>query len=291
MYNEWDENDKGLQLAMSLDGEALGILADLSGREQRDFYHLKAALLNRYAPPGREARFELELYNRTMQRHETAVTYGGAIRKLAREAYPDVSLDERILCGLYIRGLKNTETKRFVHLQGPANLNEAIRLATTFDTFEEASVEKGVLKKPKMETLNKVTKGSGEAVQSTGPKALLPTGPVTPPPVSYPPPGTAPFSYPPAPNTRQYNAPGPRGPVVCWNCEGTGHFSRDCPAPRRPFNPQGPSYFRVPSGGPTGPFQPHHQGGPPNHSLPNQGPGGVAPGAYAPDGTQRFPLN
>jgi cellular nucleic acid-binding protein len=26
----------------------------------------------------------------------------------------------------------------------------------------------------------------------------------------------------------------PRGPMVCYNCNGEGHMSRDCPEPRKP---------------------------------------------------------
>ena len=244
-YNQWDMGEKGLHLAMSLDGEARGILTDLAGGDQSNFLLLKTALLNRYAPPGREARFELELYNRVMQKTDTAVTYGDSLRKLAREAYPTMKIEERILCGLFIKGLKNKETRRFVHLQNPANMNEAIRLATTFDTFEETSTD-GLPKKPRYEIVNTIEERPRHL--ATYDRRPAPAG-------------SARGPY-------HRNAPS----IICWNCGNKGHLSRNCtrPSPYEAYHT--PDSYRHPGYQNYGPGPAHHPLSEPHYTAEPQGP-------------------
>ena len=90
-----------------------------------------------------------------MQKGETVAAYGSALRKLARDAYPRNSLDPHVLVGLFIKGLKDKDLQRHVHMGKPQNLEEDINLASTCEAFDEAPVgnEK---KNPKPEFIWKV---------------------------------------------------------------------------------------------------------------------------------------
>ena len=46
-----------------------------------------------------------------MQKQEDAVAYANALRRLAKNAYPNTPIQEEVLLGLFIRGLRDKETR------------------------------------------------------------------------------------------------------------------------------------------------------------------------------------
>ena len=61
--NEWSYEKQGPELACSLSGKAMELLSTLPAHAKRDYDSLRTALLNRFAPRGREGRFSLDLWN------------------------------------------------------------------------------------------------------------------------------------------------------------------------------------------------------------------------------------
>ena len=78
----------GYELACSLEGMAREVLTQLPADRCCDYRELKNALTNRFAPGGREVKYVIELGDRVMHKGEDAVSYGNALKKLYRDAYP-----------------------------------------------------------------------------------------------------------------------------------------------------------------------------------------------------------
>ena len=115
-YNRWSECDAWFELACSLDEDARELCSTLPEADSCNYQNLRETLRNRFAPPGNESRHVVHLFGRVMQKGETVATYGSALRKLARDAYPRNPLDPHVLVGLFIKGLKDKDLQRHVHM-------------------------------------------------------------------------------------------------------------------------------------------------------------------------------
>ena len=137
-WNHWDEHEKAMQLAMSLQGEAQRILGDIPPWIQADYQALVKELNDRFNPSERETAYRFEFRNRTRASNETPMTFGYSLRRLAAKAFPETSLNDREywIIDQFINGLGNLETKKSVLYGHPKNLNEAIALATEAESFD-----------------------------------------------------------------------------------------------------------------------------------------------------------
>ena len=131
--------EKGMQLAMSLRGQAQRVLGDLSfyGAVE-DFDSLVKELTRRFSPVEMETSYRLEFRNRVRQSQESVMQFGYALRRLASKAFPSIHNDcqEQWVLDQFVIGLNNHELKRHVHFGHPKNLNEAIALALEYECFE-----------------------------------------------------------------------------------------------------------------------------------------------------------
>ena len=226
-YNQWDGETRGLELATSLSGDAREVLANLEPDDRQNYESLRLALINRFAPPGREARSAIQLYSRVCQSGENAVAFGHALRRLAHQAYRG-AVDDQVLIGLYIRGLRDVGMRRHVHLSRPSTLTEAMSLASNFEVFEEGAGEgEGVSSnKPKKPFVKKV---KAEQNNSKSDKVK---------------PAEAQVSEVKIDDKKMLEleerlknleskprAPRDYSKVVCWNCNQTGHTKWRCPHP------------------------------------------------------------
>ena len=134
-WNSWDEPRMGLQLAMSLTGEALEVWSSLTDDECYDYATLVSVLGHRFSPCGQESQFSLELMKRACRQNESMTTFWHALRRLASRAYPGQIVQDEILVNLYINGLPNDEIKRHVYFARNKTLSDAINCAASYETF------------------------------------------------------------------------------------------------------------------------------------------------------------
>ena len=149
-WNNWNNTEMGLQLAISLTDEAREVMGSLPKTDQHQYQILIDTLTRRFSPEGRESQYSLELMNRVCSAEEDVASYGHTLRRAANKAYPGQRLDEKILVDLYIKGLPNKDMKRHVYLAKPKTLADAINFAVAYEAFENPNspnVEKP--KKPK----------------------------------------------------------------------------------------------------------------------------------------------
>ena len=137
-WNGWTETEKGLQLATCLRGKAQKVLSELKPSQKSDYYTLTSVLAKRFSPPHRENAFRAVFRQRKRQPKESLMDYGCEVSRLAQKAYlefPYKALDQ-VSREQFVRGLSDVDMKRHVDLQNPSSLEEAISLATQFESFD-----------------------------------------------------------------------------------------------------------------------------------------------------------
>jgi hypothetical protein len=95
--------------------------------------------------PGGKGLRRNELHQATQGEKDKPSKFGMKLRRLAAHAYPDGALPETVLVQLFQKGLEDIDTQRFVGLQEPDTLEEAVRHASAFEAYGA----KGSWKKPR----------------------------------------------------------------------------------------------------------------------------------------------
>lgn len=138
-WNGWDYPEKGVNLAMSLRGNAQQILGELSVAELEDFDAIKAALERRFDPAEKENLHRVEFRSRLKKRDESVTEYGFALNRIASNAYPRMPAEARevIVIDQFVGGLHSKDLRRHVQFHHPQTIHEAIALASEFESFED----------------------------------------------------------------------------------------------------------------------------------------------------------
>ena len=137
-WNGWTDLEKGLQLATCLRGKAQKVLSELKPSQKSDYHTLTSVLAERFNPPHRENVFRAMLRQRKRLPKESLMDFGCEVSRLAHKAYlkfPYEALDQ-VSREQFVRGLFDVDMKRYVDLQNPSSLEEAISLATQFESFD-----------------------------------------------------------------------------------------------------------------------------------------------------------
>ena len=216
-YNHWSYDVMGIQLVMSLVGDAREVLSNIPRHLLHDYESVKKAIYDKYAPPGREAKFNVDLWNRSCQENETASQYATALKKLSKEAFP-TGMAEEILVGFYIGGLRSAALKRAVRLSHPQTLQEAANTAMLYEAYDEKATSPMPVKKPKVIgvvqeanttdifkdgilQLGEMMKNQNADLAKTVAEAV----------------------------TSRPSASRPTGRYACWQCQSPDHHKGDCP--------------------------------------------------------------
>ena len=141
--NNWDDTQKAMELATSLEGNARGVLADLSANKQLDFEALTNKLTQRYEPEGQLGVYQSQLHSRRRKRNESIPELVQDISRLVRKAYPaaDEQTGSYMAVSSFITALANEAQELFVYQKEPKNLDEAGRAALSFETFRAARMK------------------------------------------------------------------------------------------------------------------------------------------------------
>lgn len=142
--NGWDDKKKGLYLAVSLRGQAQGVLGNLSGKTQ-DFKALRTALQERFAPPNQTELYRCQLRDRRQKASETLAELAQDVRRLANLAYPSAPSDlkETLAKEQFIDSLHSSDIRLKVKQARPSNLNDAVHHAIELEAFYRAEKRQG----------------------------------------------------------------------------------------------------------------------------------------------------
>lgn len=138
-WNGWDYTEKGVNLAMSLRGNAQQVLGELSVFELEDFDALREALERRFDPAEKENLHRVEFRCRMKKKEESVTEFGFALNRIATNAYPKMPQEARetIVIDQFIGGLPSKDLRRHVQFHHPNTIHQAIALASEFESFDE----------------------------------------------------------------------------------------------------------------------------------------------------------
>lgn len=143
-WNEWDIKQKGEQLVMSFDGEAMKLLGELSSDILHDYELLVLELNRRFDPVERAQAWKIEFRNRKRVPNETIMQYAQALKRIVIKAFPNMhsSAQEQWVLDQFSLGLGNIDVQRHVQFGHPKDLNAAISLAIEYEAFEAGTKDK-----------------------------------------------------------------------------------------------------------------------------------------------------
>ena len=111
---------------MKLKCEAQKLLRTLTIAQLVHYESLKQALIQRFNPKERQVAYRCEFRNRKRQMNENPVEFGSALRRLGRKALEVLLVDQ------YIMGLGSFDLQKYVQLQHPKDLEQAVNLALEY---------------------------------------------------------------------------------------------------------------------------------------------------------------
>jgi len=161
--NGWTYEEQGRKLSRCLTDDARAVLSSLEPRVRRDYNTLYAALISLHTVPGSERLMQSQLLDTKCEADESAHKYGQKLRRLALRAYPGGEFPESGLVSIFIKGLPSAETSRYVALQAPRSLNEAVRLASVYRAYDSPSPGNTQHRKPKPAIVNTISLPHGTA--------------------------------------------------------------------------------------------------------------------------------
>ena len=226
--NSWHQATKATYLAVSLCGPAQAVLGDLDENQRSNYKDLIDALENCFGTHNRMEMFRISLRNRRRKTGESLPELAQAIRRLTRQAFPDVTAElmETMVKGSFIDALGTADEHWKVHQTRPKTLNKALSAAVELETFFTADKERsGVARAVQSSSTHKLTDVNFRQELSEL-KALV-------------------KQMTDQKNNMSSNArdgrPWMKRPSGCWGCGQKGHIQHDCPEwkPREQAQEQG----------------------------------------------------
>ena len=138
--NKWSPQQKALNLATSLKGEAQSILDDLDSDKLHDYSALINIINQRFGSEHQTEMFRAILRNRVRQPRETLPQLAHEIRRLVKLAYPtrEHGLLDDLTKEHFINSLPDADTRWKIHQSRPQNLDESVRVAVELEAFQVA---------------------------------------------------------------------------------------------------------------------------------------------------------
>ena len=218
LWNGWREDEKAVQLSMSLTGTARQAWTDSFSDPQASLSYdsLVSALTQRFKPDGHEEAYKAEFRRKTKTKEESFLEFGHRLRRLAIRAFPKINHESReeLVVDQFLMGLIDPEMRRHVSLAHPRNVDQAITLATEFETLTQ-SLKGVMIAKPKqVAAISDPSTASGNN-QTTDDllKTLIEL--VT--------------KQNQAKSRPQNRTQGSKSQIICYHCDQKGHIARQCP--------------------------------------------------------------
>ena len=220
LWNGWSEEEKAVQLSMSLTSAARQAWSDsfCDGRIPLTYGSLVSALTQKFKPEGQEEAFKVEFCHRMRRNDESFIEFGHNPRRLTITAFPRINhvSREELVVDQFLVGLSEVDMRRHVSLSHPAKVDQAITLATEFETVTQ-SFKSSLAAKPKQVAAVSdagATVGTGQGSLTDELLKVL-TDLVK------------------KQNVGQKPRNGPRGKnpnIVSYNCQNKGHIAKNSPA-------------------------------------------------------------
>ena len=127
LWNGWREDEKAVQLSMSLTGTARQAWADSFSDPQASLSYdsLASALTQRFKPDSYEEAYKAEFRRKNKTKEESFLEFGHRLGWLAIRAFPKINHDSReeLVVDQFLMGLTDAEMRRHVILAHPCNVD------------------------------------------------------------------------------------------------------------------------------------------------------------------------
>jgi len=137
-FNAWSAEDKAAYLMNSLTGSAAQLLRDSADCTYKE---LIKKLERRYGTKNQQERYRTEIRCRRRKKEEPVTELAEAIRGLMMLAYPGDQTDEicmTIARDAFLAALNDPEMEEKIRHQEPRDLDEACRIAQSFEVIRNA---------------------------------------------------------------------------------------------------------------------------------------------------------
>ena len=135
--NHWSAENKALELAAALRGQAQSILSDLSLENRKSLSHLIEALTIRFKPENQMEIYQSQLKTRLRKKGEDLATLAQDLMRLVRKAYPSVSpeMKDKFAMDAFMDALNDSDLEWSVYQGHPKSLHDASKLAHEYEAF------------------------------------------------------------------------------------------------------------------------------------------------------------
>ena len=142
--NHWSEEDKAMELATSLVGQACGVLSDMSEQDRLNYGALVQKLSLRFEPVDLIGTYQSQLRSRKRKHNESLPELAQEIGKLTRQVFPTADEIMRNYMGVtsFISALGNEQQELFMYQKDLKTVEEAGKAAMAFDMFQAARPSK-----------------------------------------------------------------------------------------------------------------------------------------------------
>ena len=218
-----------LELATNLAGDARAILVDMEATSRLDYDALAQRLTMRYEPEDLTAMYQSQLKTRKRKRNESIPEMVQDLNRLVRKAFPaaDEGTRNSLAVSSLLSALDDRQQELFVYQGNPKTVEEAGKLAMSYEAFESVRpVKSGYVRRQVEEqskkdfssrTINDIQNArlsSADDTQDQGStiyqKCMEDIGRLMDKALGQR------LSY-------------RRKPIVCFKCQGEGHIARNCP--------------------------------------------------------------
>ena len=142
-WNGWNPQEMAMQLSMHLVGAAKVAIKTLSSVERRSYDIICAKLVDSFGSKCSILSHQQSFWKRTKNAKETLPEFANELRLLANRAFSGMTTGrdgnralEEMLINRFVTGLSNVELGRYVHMQHPQTLQQAVSLARDYESFD-----------------------------------------------------------------------------------------------------------------------------------------------------------
>ncbi|XP_050308050.1 trichohyalin-like [Anthonomus grandis grandis] len=194
--NRWDNEEKAINLKLSLRGEATEILRMVPSEDQLNFDVLVRTLEMRYGEAHLQQVYQAQLKSRRQQPEEGLQQFEADVARLVNLAYPSAPTEfrEQISINCFIDGVRDPDTNHALRMAHHKSISEALAHGLEYEAAFQAT---------RRQTRIRQIRTSESDLEDRLKKleSLL--------------------------------ARKPKRPLQCWNCNEEGHLKRQCPKPLR----------------------------------------------------------
>ena len=141
IWNNWSDQEKAQQLAISLRGQAQKMLGDLTPTQLTDYHSLKTTLKERYDPQERGVAYKCEFRARKRNPKETPAEYAFSLRRIACLAFPDIPHEYREVNVLeqFLVGVGSQELREHIIFKHLKTVDQAIAWSVEYEAVKRTN--------------------------------------------------------------------------------------------------------------------------------------------------------